>query len=95
MSPIMTTSNWVTYTVKVSPEIDKMIQQYAEARGLSDNRSLVIRELLGENLSTGEFTLPIPGAIDAVIRANAEARALSRLSDALDEVLVKFRESYE
>jgi Arc/MetJ-type ribon-helix-helix transcriptional regulator len=88
MSPIMSTSNWVTYTVKVTPEVDQMIQQYAESRGLEDNRSAAVRELIGENL-------PVPGAIDATLRANANARAMARLSDAVDEILIKFKESAE
>ena len=90
MSPIISVeqpSKYVTVTVKMPEELDKLIDEYTKANGLY-TKSAAMRELIG--LALGEDL-----SINSAVRANAEAKALAQLSDALDEALITFRKLVE
>ena len=78
-------TTWVTLTVKVPYEVHEIISERRLEEG-HESLSETLRELIRIGLQNPEMS-------DRIIRANAEARALSKLSDALDDALIKFRES--
>lgn len=78
-------------TLRVSAETDQEIEEYMKWAGI-ESKSDALRELVSIGLEGKGVS------VDALQRANkvhAEGKALAQLSDALDDALIKFRESRE
>jgi hypothetical protein len=68
-------SDWVALTLKVTPELNKAIEDYADQQG-EESMSGSLRTLIGLGL---ESATKQEGTVLAALRANVQASALARI----------------
>lgn len=77
-------SKWPVLTVRIPPELEMALADYAFAKRMS--KSDVVRLLLSRELGAD------PLEMEAMVQANARANAYTRVRQVLEEALIRFRD---